>query len=257
MLETARLPLLVASLTFVALAAAPASALAEGVAGEATVSAPAGSEAELKASASLRVTGLPVAPGHAVAEDAILIAVDTTELERALADARKRLNAAQSEQRQRAVDQPGRSTSSSASGPPSRSDMMAQAMQDRQNDASRELPELQTRLTQAPLRAPKDGYFVRSLFEVGMSTKKRKPAAAFVPLAKTVLEVRVPAADAASLAGARELVVRSTDEPERAFRGKLEGSTPDGDRMVLRIKPVELPFLALGEPTPVTVAAAP
>jgi hypothetical protein len=133
--------------------------------------------------------------------------------------------------------------------------MMAQAMQDRQDDASRELPELQTRLTQAPVRAPKDGYFVSSLFEVGMSTKKRKPAATFVPLAKTVLEVRVPAADAAPLVGAREVVVRAAGEPPREFRGKLAGSTPDGDRVVLRIQPVELPFLALGAPTPVTVSA--
>jgi multidrug efflux pump subunit AcrA (membrane-fusion protein) len=223
------------------LAAAPEPA-AGGVAGEATISAPATAEVALKASTSLRILGLPVEAGRPVAGHTVLVHVDVSELERELADAQNRLRHGNTETRH------------TTELPRDRGSVLSQ--DNPQLETARETRQLHTLIVNSPVRAPVDGYFVRSLLEVGMSTKKRKPAALFVPLDETVLVVKVPAADAASLAGAREVVVRSTGDPAREFRGELTSSTPDGDRVVLRIRPVELPFLVLGAPTPVTVAPA-
>jgi hypothetical protein len=234
----------VAALAVLAAAAAPATAAGAAVAAEATVVVPAGAETEIKARESLRVVALPVEVGQPVAEEAVLVAVDVTDLERAIADAQRRRSTAVKTERDRIV-----------TPNPNQNQSLTRALAEQQDAATRELPELQNRLVNAPVRAPSPGWFVRSLFTVGLTTQKRKPAALFVPLAKSEVELRLAAADAAALAEARRVVVAAQDDPERSFEARVLRSRTEGGFVVLSLEPRGLPFLALGQPAFVTVTA--
>jgi biotin carboxyl carrier protein len=233
-----------------ALAAAPPDAF------EATIQAVAGTEVEIKASISLKVTALPVPAGRPASVHAVLVAVDVSGLEAELVETQRRVTAAQTEQRRMTTNQDvvRGGGSSGSSGPPSRADMWAQSTADSLADAQRDLTRLQGRIAGAAIRAPADGYLLRPLVEVGDSTRKRKPAALFVPLAGTTLTVTVLAERAPPLSDALVLRIADAADPERSFRGRLESSEPAGEQVRFHVVPLELPFLELDRPTAVTLA---
>ena len=123
-----------------------------------------------------------------------------------------------------------------------------------QLDSMNEMATLQSRITEAPVHAPVDGYLVRHLYAVGASTKRRKPAVTFVALEKTVLETTVPADQAGAFAAGSEVRVASMIDPAQVFLGRVESAAPAGETVALRIRPSELPFLTLGTSTPVTLS---
>jgi hypothetical protein len=232
----------------------PAAAQPASVDAQALLVAPPGSEQELKATASLPVTALPAAPYQPVRMGAQLVAVDVSKLEKELAEVRKTLSEAQSERRERQVDQPVVRGGSGGSGGGAGSGQM-QELQFEEANAMTELVELQTRITTAPLFAPADGYVVRHLYAVGATAKKRKPLLVFVEAKKTVLETTVPADQAGAFTAGAGVRVASMIDPAQVFLGRVESATPAGETVALRIRPDELPFLTLGTATPVTISA--
>lgn len=239
----------VASLAFAL--AAPLAAI------EATVRAIPGAEIEIKAGISLEVTALPVTAGQPAAAHAVLVAVDVSGLEAELVAAQRRMTAAQSEKRRVTANQEvvrGGGGSSTAPGPPTGGEIWLQHNADNLANAQRDLTQLQGKIAAAAVRAPGDGYLLRPLVEVGGSTRKRKPAAVFVPLAKTTMTVTVPAELAPPLSDALVLRIADADDPARSFRGRLEASEPAGEVVRFHVVPLELPFLVLDRATPVTLA---
>jgi hypothetical protein len=214
---------------------------------------------ELKATASLPVTSLPAAPNQPVRLGELLVGVDVSKMEKELAAARKNLESAQDEKRERTTGQEvvrGTASGGGSGGGQGPSGGRMAELQVAEANAMSELLELQTRITMAPLHAPADGYVVRHLYAVGATTKKRKPLLTFVEAKKLVLEATVPAAQAAPFAAGTEVKVASMIDPAQAFLGRIESATPAGEAVALRIRPAGLPFLTLGTTTPVTLSAA-
>lgn len=234
------------------------AAAAHAVAAEARLVAPPGSETELKATVSLEVRALPAALNQPVAKGAFLVQMDLTKLQKELEGEQKTLASAQEEKRRLAV-QRGATSSSPASN--SRVDMQnAQNVSDAQmaeSNAISDIARLQSELSTADLRAPADGYVVRQLFAVGAKSKKRKPLVAFVEAQKAVLEVSLPAAEAAPFAAGATVRVADAGDAARAFRGKVLSAAPSGEAVALRIQPLELPFLALASAATVNLSPAP
>lgn len=224
---------------------------------DARLTAPAGSETELKSTLSIEVRALPAGLNQPVAKGAMLVEMDVSKLQKELDGQRKTLASAQEEKRRLAV-QRGATSATPASN--SRVDMSnAQAVADAQmaeSNAISDLARLQSELATADLRAPAAGYVTRQLFAVGAKAKKRKPLVGFVEAQKTVLEATVPAAEAAPFAVGATLRVADAGNPAASFRGKVLSAAPEGEAVALRIQPLELPFLALGATGSVQLSVA-
>lgn len=246
------------ALTLTAAVGALLAPAAHAVAAEARLVAPPGSEAELKSAISLEVRALPAAPNQPVAKGAFLVQMDLTKLQKELEGEQKTLASAQEEKRRLAV-QRGATSSTPASN--SRVDMQnAQNVSDAQMEESNaisDIARLQTELATADLRAPADGYVVRQLFAVGAKAKKRKPLVVFVEAQKAVLELSLPAAEAAPFVTGAAVRVADAANAARSFRGKVLSADPAGDSVALRIQPLELPFLALASAATVNLSLAP
>lgn len=238
------------------------AALAEGAAGaigvEVRLTAPAGSEKELKATLSLPVRALPTAVNQPAPKGAVLVEMDVTKLQKELEGLRKDLTRAQNQKRELASSS-GATSSSQASN--SRGDLqnasdVADAQMEEANAIS-DLARVQTELATANLVAPADGYVRRNLYAVGASAKKRKPLATFVEAQHTVVETTVPAAAAAPFTVGATVRIADAANSAAGFRGKVLAATPAGESVALRIQPLELPYLALDATASATLSAAP
>jgi multidrug resistance efflux pump len=226
---------------------------------EATLAVAAPGAIEVKATASLPVLSLPVAPGVPVKKGALLAAVDVTKLELELAATRQRLQSLQSEKRRMISSQevvrggtnPNASTTSGAA------DRMMEIVT-AEADTARDLLDVQTRLATASIRAPEDGYVVKTLYAVGAKAKRRKPFLIFAPVERTRLTLSLKASEAAALGVGSEALVVSAADPTARFRARVEGAAPgDEGRVALVLRPLELPFVALGVASTVRIAPAP
>lgn len=233
--------------------AAPAAAA---VPSQARLVVPPGSETTLKSELSLPVKALPAPLLQPVAKGALLVEIDVTKLEKELDGTRKTLVRAQAERRRLATERGA--TSSTPTSQSSAALSAAQAVANAQmaeSTAMSDLSRLQTQIATASLHAPADGYVIEQLYAVGAKTKRRKPLLRFAEAAKTVVEAAVPAAEAGPFASGVEVRIAAADST-KAFRGKVESATLAGDAgesVALRIRPLELPFLALDSVTPVTL----
>ncbi len=239
-------------------AACAAAAFAQ-IAVQAQVSAVATEVRAVKATASLPVLALPVERHLPVREGTLLGDLDLSKLEKSLREATERLEQARSERRRmttdRGVARPGSSGSNRDTAPAGAWQEMS--VETAEADATREMVEAQTRLSEAPVRAPKDGYVLDYFYPVGSTSKKRKPFLEFAGLDATRVTVTLAAAEAAPFVAGATVRLGDPGDPAVAFRGRIEGVAPAGDRIALTVRPLELPFLTLDTATPATLELAP
>ena len=212
---------------------------------EARLVLPEGKRTEVKSRITSEVTQLVSAEGVPVHEGDVLAEVDLAKLERELEGARRTLQSAQSERRQLVSGQ-NRGAPSSGSLTNSTANRITEA-EIAEADASRDLLEIQTRLATAAIRAPKDGYVAKHLFAVGAQARKNKLFLYFAEAGTTRLELSLPAEEGTALAPGTKVTVRSAADPAKQFSARVEGVTANGDRTELRLQPLGLPFLAIGE----------
>jgi multidrug resistance efflux pump len=239
------------------LAALAGSAVAQppaAVEGRAVLVAPPGIEREIKATASLTVTALPIAVDRPARDGELLVVFDTAPLEQQLAQARQRLANAQSQQRERTSGQEVVRAGSASSS--TRTENLTMENATAQADAMRDMTEAQARIAAAPLHAPVDGYVLKHLNRVGTQAKKRKPVVLFAEATKTLLQVTLPEAAAAGFAVGADVRIGSVDDPAASFLGRVEAVEPGAGEVTLRVRPRELPFLLLGAPTAVEITPA-
>lgn len=233
--------------------AAPASELR----GVAVVVAPPAAVETVSPALSLPVTEIAVAAGAPVAAKRVLVVVDVARLQRKLERALRELRAIQEERRfQKTMEQekPRSSSTRPFEGPGDSQDMNRAR---REIDAFSDLREAQSELAMADVRAPDAGYVVEHLLAAGQSTRKRKPALRFVPLAKTRLTVTVDPAPAEATPAGREVVVVAVADETRRFRARVDSLvTTSASTAVYTLLPLELPFLFLDAETEVRLASA-
>jgi hypothetical protein len=87
---------------------------------------------------------------------------------------------------------------------------------------------------------------VRYLYAVGAKARKRKPFLEFARLADLRVRLILPASEAARFALGSELTLSAAQDDTRQFRGRVESASPREGAVELSIRPLELPFLALG-----------
>lgn len=216
---------------------------------------PAGVQA-IKATASLTVLALPVDAHRPAAEGALLGDLDLARLEQEVEQARERLERARREKRdisvRGGVRRPGSTGSSRDSNPAGAWQEMA--LESAESDAMRDMVDAQTRLTEAPVRAPRNGYVVEYLYPVGSQARKRKPFLSFVPIESTRLTLTLASDAAAPFAAGGRVAVQDSSDPELRFVARIASSSPAGNRTVLQLVPEELPFLTLDTTTAVVVS---
>ncbi|MEZ5312914.1 MAG: hypothetical protein R2862_04265 [Thermoanaerobaculia bacterium] len=161
-------------------ASGPARA-ADAVGGIAKVQAPPNAVKPLKAVANLPVRATPVAPGQPVEDGQLLLEIDVEKLEKELAMRRQELASIQEDKRYRATNKEvrrgGGGSSNLAQGPDNSIEM---ELVQKEANATRDLLEVQTRISTASPHAPQNGYLVHLFYDVGAETKKRKPLLTFV-----------------------------------------------------------------------------
>lgn len=187
----------------------------------------------VKATEPLVVVSIPVPAGMPVSAGALLAELDLKSLQRALEGERRELEELRVQQRNRPAES-GRGGNVTNS-----------ALELAIVDGSNSVLALQSRIAQAAVRAPEDGYVVRHLYEVGAKAKKRKPFLEFARLADLRLEIAVPAPEADRYPTGSDVQVTAAADPSRRFRGRVESATPGTGHVALSIRPVELPFLRL------------
>ena len=165
----------------------------------------------------------------------ILVEQDSTVLEGRLAQRQRELLGMQAEKREAAVG--ARQGTREIDQP--------------EVEAAREILDLQAEITTATTVAPADGYVVRQLYAVGAKARRRKPLLVFVEAEKTLLEISIPASDAAPFTAGSKVLVSSTDGRGLSFSGTVLATKPSPsivDQIDLSVQPLELPFLALDRP---------
>lgn len=246
-------------LVVAAFGAAFAAAAFAQVAVQAQLSAVTTEVKPVKATASLPVLALPVDRYLPVREGTVLGELDLAKLEKSLREATDRLEQARSERRRmttdRGVARPGSSGSNRDTAPAGAWQEMS--VETAEADATREMVEAQTRLSEAPVRAPRDGYVLDYFYPVGSTSKKRKPFLDFVGIDSTRVTVTLAAAEAAPFAAGVTVRLSDPSDPAAAFRGRIESVAPAGDRVALTVRPLDLPFLTLDTATPATLELAP
>ena len=247
--------LVTATLLFAFAAAASPAHAADAVGGIARLQAPPSAVKPIKAVANLPVRATPVAPGQPVEDGALLVEMDLETLEKELAMRRQELASIQEDKRYRATNKEvrrgGGGSSNLAQGPDNSIEM---ELVQKEANATRDLLEVQTRISTASPHAPTDGYLVHLFYDVGAETKKRKPLLTFIAADETLVSVVVPPeAIAAFPPGSRVAIVSSTD-PTRRFEGTVEKPAKGSDPGRLSVRPAGLPFLNLDQEAPVTVS---
>jgi multidrug resistance efflux pump len=234
--------------------ASPAGATA----GWSRLVAPPGAETELRPRATLPIARLVADLDRPLAAGALLVELDTGELERQLAAAQYRLESLQTRKRNRGSAGEGGGTAGRAGGRGASAPQGPGSLEGAEEMAALgAVASLQGRIVDAPLRAPAAGYVVRYLQRAGERTRKRTPLALFVAAARTRLELELPAAAAATLRIDEVVRVTAAVEPSRSFRARIaRAAPPAGGTVALVLAPLELPFLSLGEPAPVVLVPA-
>lgn len=233
---------------FLALTLAAPGAATGPATGVARLEAPAGAETVLKVVASLPVLAVPVAPGDPVAKGTVLVEMDLKSLERAVGEARDRLAEEQQKSRGR----------SSTRVPASRGNTDQLIVNQDEMAAMSDLMELQTRLSTASPRAPEDGYVLQNFYATGAQAKRRKPLVSFVAGTRTRVRIALDDGAAATYPPGSEVTVISREDGARRFRCAVVQSTVRGAGAAeLELRPLELPFLSLDRPAPVTIETTP
>jgi hypothetical protein len=233
--------------TLVAAALSAAAACAEGATATAVLRIPEKAARELRITESLLVIETPVAPGEPVRSGELLLTLDTRPLYRELEQAQAELAELQANEREHPTV--GGSTRGGTSNP---GNIHGEEM----GNLAGEISNLIGRLEHAALRAPEDGYLVRRFYEVGAKAKRRKPGALFAPLAATVVEVTLSAADAAPYALGAKVQFTDPADDRRSFASTVTAVKPAGETFHLELNPLDLPFLLAGVPAEVAIARA-
>lgn len=187
----------------------------------------------VKATEPLVVLSVPVGAGQPVAQGTLLAEFDLRSLHRAYDDAADELESLKAERRQNPP------LGGRVAPPLNEKDLAIAA-------SASELLDLQSRIAQAAVRAPEDGCVVRYLYAVGAKARKRKPFLEFARLADLRVRLALPAAEAGRFPIGRELELAAVGDDSRRFRGRVESASPRDGAVELSIRPLELPFLALG-----------
>lgn len=111
-------------------------------------------------------------------------------------------------------------------------------------------------MTSASISAPRDGYVLRQLYAVGDTSRKWRPFLHFVPVKQTLLEASVPKATGELFPPGAAIRVDSVIAPSRSFRGRVESAAVSGESLILRVRPLDLPFLLLDTASPITLTPA-
>ena len=249
------LAFVVATLALALVAASGPARAADAVGGIAKVQAPPNAVKPLKAVANLPVRATPVAPGQPVEDGQLLLEIDVEKLEKELAMRRQELASIQEDKRYRATNKEvrrgGGGSSNLAQGPDNSIEM---ELVQKEANATRDLLEVQTRISTASPHAPQNGYLVHLFYDVGAETKKRKPLLTFVAAEDTRVSVTVPAESVVAFPpGSRVLIASSTD-PGRRFEGTVERPAKGDAPGTVLVRPDGLPFLNLDQEAPVTVS---
>lgn len=230
----------------------PIQALAqETSAATATLFAPVDSVQVISSVVTLPVSSLPVAAGTPVVKATVLIETDKMRLQKELRGVEGELDAVQEKKRflasNKEVRRGGGSTQFSGPDVSMETDLAL-----READLMRDLLDVQTKLSTADIRAPRDGYVVEHFVASGSQAKKRKPALSFIGADQTLVQLSV--SGKGYLEG--DTVVVTSADSLRHFRARVlkVSDAPSGQALVLQ--PVELPFLSLESPAGVVVAKA-
>lgn len=240
---------------------APAAAV-QPATGLGQLTAPEAAVVVINAVVTLPIAALPQRPGEPVKKGTILAEMNVVKLEREMRELQRRLRDIQEEKRNRtsnrevggAVAGSGGSSTATAQRP---SSGIETNLAIQEADAMRDMLEVQTRLSQASPRAPGDGYLIRNFYAVGAEAKRRKPLVSFVAASATSLAVTLPGAGLADYPAGAEVTVRSAENSGQAFRGVIVSSRAGAADLELTLRPLELPFLALDRPVPITIEKAP
>lgn len=223
----------------------------EATATSATLVAPAESVEIITSVVTLPISSLPVAAGTPVVKATVLIETDKRRLQKELKGVQDELDAVQEKKRflasNKEVRRGGGSTLFSGPDVSMETDLAL-----READLMRDLLDIQTKLSTADLRAPRDGYVVEHFVASGAQAKKRKPALSFVGADQT--RVRVSVSGTGYLEG-DEVVVTGASSP-RHFRAKVLSASQNPSGQALVLQPEELPFLSLDTPAAVVLAKA-
>ena len=207
---------------------------------------PAGAETTIESAVGLPVLAV-AEPNLPVKKSAVLAQLDKEDLERELDATRKQLASAQAEKRRLAVDRGATSSSPSSNDRTAlRNAQEVSTAESAEQQALSEITTLTTRIAQSLVRAPEDGYLVKSLYQVGAKTKKRKPFLIFAEASRVLVEAKVPAAQAAPFTPGATVRLSSTAGDGRTFQAKVLAATPEGDSVTLKLQPLELPLFPLG-----------
>ncbi len=235
-----------------AVALAPAGLAAEEHVVTALLTVPEGAAIVLNAVVTLPLQGLPAAAGEPVRKGSMLAEMDVAKLERELRELQKDLRTIQGEKRFRTS-----SKEVQRGGSPANVQRPNNGVEEnlaiKEANALRDMLEVQTRLSQASPRAPEHGYLVRAFYGVGADAKRRKPLVSFVAATKTSLALQVPLEAAASFPPGTEVTVSSRENSALRFRGVVTGTLTGATGVVVTVRPLELPFLALDRPASVTL----
>lgn len=223
----------------------------EATTASATLLAPADSVELISSVATLPIFSLPVKAGMPVVKATVLIETDKKRLQKELRGVEGELDEVQEKKRflasNKEVRRGGGSTQFSGPDVSMETDLAL-----READLMRDLIDVQTKLSTADIRAPRDGYVVEHFVASGSQAKKRKPALSFIGADQTLVQVSV--SGKGYLAG--DTVVVTSADSLRHFRARVlkVSDAPSGQALVLQ--PVELPFLSLESPAEVVVAKA-
>lgn len=191
---------------------------------------------QVVATESLTVREIAVPSGAPAANGQELVRFDTESLDRRLESKQAELTAIQRERRN-----------------PNPSDYTWAL---RESDAMRELSELQERLASAPVRAPSDGYVVRTIVHPGGKAKRRKPVLDFVELPGTRVAVEVESAASVDFSPGEILIIEQP-QGERSFRARVERvdliKRDESGGVTVVLVPLDLPFLRLDMPEAITI----
>jgi multidrug resistance efflux pump len=212
--------------------------------------------AAIDAQQSLPVTRLAVPAGTAVGKGEVVVEVDPQKLQRELNSKQAELNEVQKERRFRASNREVKRGGGTKlfDGPPNQ---MEANLEMREQDALRDLLEVQSKLSTAQIRAPEDGYVVQHLLTPGTKAKRRKPAFRFAKLSEVRVKIELGSEVETGFPPGSEVRVAALSEATRSFRARVDSqvTTSEGGA-VFTLVPLELPFLALGESASVVVTPA-
>lgn len=229
-----------------------------GVEAEAKLTLPAGAEITVNSPASLPVLTLPVEIHKPVKKNTVILQIDKSKLEKELEGTRKSLASAQAEKRRLAIERRGATSQPTSQDPAAlraaQEIGMAEAAEQR---AMSDISMLQMQIAESTVKAPEDGYVTKQLYAVAAKTKRRKPLLMFAPASKVILEASLPAAEAAPFAAGTTVRIAATGGAAGSFQGKVLAATPAGESVALRIQPLELAFLTLGQSARISLTPAP